>query len=368
MKSKKNIMSQTTARFNNSSNTKFQHELRKRVDSYFKTNHINKNGNAKMYLKSIIMFAMYLIPYFLIVFNVVNSNLVLIFMCLLMGLGMSTIGMCVMHDANHGSYSKNKIFNKILGFFSIGLLAGSSLNWRIQHNVIHHTFTNVHEVDEDIAPLGFLRFEPHAKKRKIHRIQFVYAWLFYGMMTLMWSTVKDFKQIIRYNKAGYLKSSNTTLKIELWVIILSKLFYYGYMLIPYFIIPEITFTKWLIGYIIMHYISGLTLAVIFQAAHVNDENEFPLVSSGKLEYNFIEHQLRTTKNFAMKSPLITYFLGGLNFQIEHHLFPYISHIHYPKIAPIVEATVKEFNLPYNYDKTFSRAVYEHGKMLYKLGN
>jgi linoleoyl-CoA desaturase len=361
-------MNQKAARFNSSSNTKFQSELRKRVDAYFKVNNMTKNGNIHLYLKSIFVFLLYISPYLLITFNVISSTPGLIALCLLMGLGMAAIGMCVMHDANHGSYSKNTVFNKVLGFFSIGLLSGSSLNWRIQHNIIHHTYTNVHEHDEDIAPLGFLRFEPHAEKKKIHKYQFLYAWFFYGMMTLMWSTVKDFKQVVRYNKAGYLTSSNTTLKKEVWIIVFSKLIYYGYMLIPYFIIPEITFVKWLVGYFIMHYISGLTLAVIFQAAHVTDDTEFPLVNSGKLEYNFIEHQLRTTKNFAMNNRLVTYLLGGLNYQIEHHLFPSISHIHYPKIATIVEATAKEFNLPYNYDKTFSRAVFEHGKMLYKLGN
>src|SRR4051812_11621294 len=168
-------MSATALRFNTNANRPFQTELRKRVDSYFKENNISKNGNLHLYIKTVVMFAMYLIPYFLIVLNVFESKTIWMLLAVLMGLGMAGIGMCVMHDANHGSYSKNNRLNRILGFFSIGLLSGNSLNWRIQHNVIHHTYTNVHEHDEDIAPLGFLRFEPHAEKKKIHKFQFLYA-------------------------------------------------------------------------------------------------------------------------------------------------------------------------------------------------
>jgi linoleoyl-CoA desaturase len=355
-------------RFNNNSNRNFQTELRKRVDSYFKDNKLSKNGNIHLYLKTAVMFAAYLVPYFLLVFNIFDIKSVWLLLSVLMGFGMAGIGMCVMHDANHGSYSKSEKFNRILGFFSIGLLSGNSLNWRIQHNVIHHTYTNVHDHDEDIAPLGFLRFEPHAEKKKIHKFQFLYAWFFYGLMTFMWSTVKDFKQVIRYNKEGHLKVAKTTFAKELAIVIVSKILYYAYMLVPFFVVPEMTFLNWLCGYLIMHYVAGLTLAVVFQVAHVTEENEFPLANDGALENNFIEHQLRTTMNFATNNRLVSYLVGGLNYQVEHHLFPAISHIHYPKISKIVEATALEFNMPYKKEETFFGAVSLHGKMLYKLGN
>jgi len=361
-------MSISTVRFNNNSNRQFQTELRKRVDFYFKENKISKHGNIHLYLKTVVMFAAYLVPFFLITFNVFESKTVWLLLSVLMGFGMAGIGMCVMHDANHGSYSKNNTLNRILGFFSMGLLSGNSLNWRIQHNIIHHTFTNVHDHDEDIAPPGFLRFEPHTEKKKIHKFQFLYAWFFYGLMTLMWSTVKDFKQVVRYNKEGYLKAANTTFAKELSIVILSKILYFSYMIIPYIVIPEMSFLNWLTGYVIMHYVAGLTLALVFQVAHVTEDSEFPLVNEGELENNFIEHQLRTTMNFAMGNRFISYMVGGLNYQVEHHLFPAISHVHYPEISKIVAHTAKEFNMPYKYEKTFAGAIYEHTKMLYKLGN
>jgi linoleoyl-CoA desaturase len=357
----------TIIRFNNT-NRQFYTELKKRVDGYFKENKLSKNGNINMYLKTVFMFAAYFIPYLLITLNVFDSKLIWFLLAVLMGFAMAGIGLCVMHDANHGSYSKNSKFNRILGYATLNILGGHSLNWRIQHNVIHHTYTNIHEHDEDIAPPGFMRFEPHAKRKGIHKLQFLYAWFFYGMMTLMWSTTKDFKQLIRYNKRGLLKGANTTFGVELTLIIVSKLIYYGYMLLPYFLVKEMTILNWLCGFLMLHYLAGLVLAMIFQPAHVVEETSFPLPNDGgSMEEHWAQHQLRTTMNFANGDPIFSWLVGGLNYQVEHHLFPTICHVHYPKISKIVEQTAKEFNLPYLNQKTFVGALWSHETMLYKLG-
>ena len=354
-------------RFNNS-NREFYNELKKRVDTYFKTNQIDKNGNWNMYLKTAFMFLAYLIPYFLITLHVFESKLVWFLLSLLMGMSMAGIGLCVMHDANHGSYSKNVKINKILGYLSMNIVGGFSLNWRIQHNVIHHTYTNIHDHDEDIAPIGFLRFEPHAKLKGIHKLQFIYAWFFYGLMTIMWSTTKDFNQLIRYNKMGHLKTANTTFGRELFVLIVSKVGYYVYMLLPYFLVKEMTFLNWLIGFLSIHFVASLVLALIFQPAHVVEETEFPIPSEGgNVENHWAEHQLRTTMNFGTGDPILTWLVGGLNHQVEHHLFPTICHVHYPKISKIVEQTAAEFNLPYKKQKTFVGALWSHERMLWQLG-
>lgn len=357
----------TGLRFNNS-RRQFYTELKKRVDHYFKENNLSKSGNFNLYAKAVFMFAAYLIPYTLLVSGIFDSKLVWFLLSVLMGFAMAGIGLCVMHDANHGSFSSNVTLNRILGYVSINLLGGHSLNWRIQHNVIHHTYTNVHEHDEDIAPLGFMRFEPHAERRGIHKLQFLYAWFFYGMMTLMWSTTKDFSQLVRYHKRGLLQGANTTFGKELAFIIVSKIVYYGYMLVPYFVIKEMTFMNWLVGFLTLHYIAGLSLALIFQPAHVVEETEFPLPVDGtNMENHWAEHQLRTTMNFATADPVFSWLVGGLNHQVEHHLFPTISHVHYPRIAKIVESTAKEFNLPYKARRTFAGALWSHQTMLWKLG-
>lgn len=357
----------TVIRFNNA-NRQFYAELKKRVDNYFKENKLSKSGNLNMYLKTIFMFSAYIVPYLLIVFNVFDSKLMWFLLCLMMGLAMAGVGLCVMHDANHGSYSKNQKFNRILSVLSMNMLGGYSLNWRIQHNVLHHTYTNVHEHDEDIEPPAFMRFEPHAEWRPIHRLQFIYAWFLYGIMTLMWSTTKDFKQIFRYNRKGLLKTANANIKKELPWLIVSKTLYYCVMILPYFLVKEMTFLNWLCGFLMLHYIAGLILAMIFQPAHVVTETEFPLPDDiGNMENHWAEHQLRTTMNFATGDPVFSWLVGGLNHQVEHHLFPTICHIHYPKISKIVESTAREFNLPYKKQRTFIGALWSHELMLWRLG-
>lgn len=354
-------------RFNNSNRT-FYNELKKRVDNYFKENKLDKNGNLNMYIKTVFMFSLYLTPYFLITLGVFESKIVWLMLAVLMGLGMAGIGLSVMHDANHGSYSKNTKFNKFLGYLSMNIVGGFSLNWRIQHNVIHHTYTNIHNHDEDIAPPGMLRFEPHAEKKKIHKFQFIYAWFFYCLMTLMWSTTKDFNQLFRFNRQGYLKTANTTFRRELLVLMASKIGYYGFILLPYFLVKEMTFLNWLSGFLLINAVASLWLTMIFQSAHVVEETEFPLPDEkGNLENHWAIHQLRTTMNFATGNPVLTWLVGGLNHQVEHHLFPSICHIHYPEISKIVEKTAQEFNVPYKSAKTFAGAVWSHEKMLWKLG-
>ncbi len=360
----------------NRNGKQFHIELRKRVDKYFHDNNIPKTGNSNMFVKTTILFSAYLIPYFILVFQVFDQKIIWLFIAAIMGIAMAGIGMSVMHDANHGSYSKNNTFNRLLGYFSIGMLAGSSINWRIQHNLIHHTYTNIHDHDEDIAPPGFLRFDPHAKRRSVHQFQFLYAWFFYSLMTVLWSTIKDFVQLNQYHKDGLLKGRklwlikgvNTSLTIELSIIIVSKILYFSYMLLPYFLIKEMSFSDWVIGYLFLHAVAGLIMAMVFQLAHVANENEFPLpAENGTLENHWAVHQLKTTMNFAPDNKFLTWYVGGLNHQVEHHLFPNICHVHYPRIAHIVAQTAKEFELPYKTKPSFLSALCAHEIMLWKLG-
>ena len=356
-----------TVRFQNN-NRSFYLTVRQRVDEYFKSNNISRFGNGNMVFKTIFMLSLYLVPYFLIVFNGFQSPWILLILSVLMGFGMSGIGLSVMHDANHGSYSRNQTWNKIMSY-SMYLIGGSPINWQLQHNTLHHTYTNVDGHDEDImSPVPWLRFSPHDELRKIHKWQYIYAWFFYGMMTYAWMLTKDFKQLVRYNKMGLLVTKKTTFSKELVKLIFAKLFYMGYMLV----IP-ITFSNqpwWLvvIGFCIMHFLCGLILAMIFQPAHVIDETVIVQPSAtGIVEEDWAIHQLKTTSNFAQRSRFFTWFVGGLNHQVEHHLFPNICHVHYTKISPIIMQTAKEFNLPYYTQKTFWQALASHALVLKQLG-
>src|SRR5690606_2148813 len=205
--------------------------LNKRVNEYFKTNGVSRTANNEMVIKTIVMFALYFVPYALMISGLV-TGFWLIPLLIVMSLGLAGIGLAVMHDANHGAYSKKPWVNALIGY-SLNMVGANAFNWKMQHNVLHHTYTNVHEEDEDISPRGALRLTPHSDWKKIHKYQFIYAWFLYGLMTIVWMTFKDFVRIIRYQKNGLAKKHNANMVNE-WIILLgTKMIYVGYI----FIIP-----------------------------------------------------------------------------------------------------------------------------------
>lgn len=354
-------------RFTNQDQKEFVKTLRKRVDQYFKENNLSKTGGLKIKVKAIFMLAVYTVPYFLMLFGVVTNPWTMLAMCVIMGLGMAGIGLSVMHDANHGSFSRRKWLNKTAGF-SINFLGGNVNNWKAQHNILHHSYTNIDGYDEDIQPAGVLRFSPHAEKKNIHKYQFLYAWFLYGLMTLSWTFTKDFEDVVRYQKMGLFKQLRTSFKKELTLIIVTRIVYFAYMVLLPFLFMEFTWWQFVIGFFTVHFVAGLTLALIFQLAHVMEDTEFPLPEDGNIiPSQWAAHQLQTTLNFSNQNRIFSWLIGGLNFQVEHHLFPNISHVHYRKIAPIVKQTAEEFGLPYNAEASFFKALGSHMKMLYALG-
>lgn len=356
----------STLKFTKEKNREFSDTLKLRVQDYFKDNNISKNGNTKMYIKTIVMLLIYLTPYAFILSGTITSPLIYLGLWAIMGIGMSGIGFSIMHDAAHGAYSKSVKMNKILGNV-MNLIGGYAENWRIQHNVFHHTYTNVEGMDEDIDPDDFLRFSPHAELRKVHRYQHYYAWFLYGLMTFTWVAWKDFTDLKRYYDMGMIKSE------EKYKSFRTKLFFWKALYILYIIVLPIAFSSVpfyysIIGFFVMQYITGMTLAIIFQLAHVVPPTEFPLPDeNGQFSDNWEVHQLKTTANFAPKNYLISWFVGGLNYQVEHHLFPNVCHVHYPALSKIVQKTAEEYGVPYNTSPTFISAVLGHAKTLKKLG-
>lgn len=349
-------------------NLDFTTELRNSVNAYFSKNKIQPYGNQKIYLKTIFMATLYLAPFVLMISGVITSVLLVLACWIIMGLGMSGLGMVTMHDANHGTFSKHKWVNKLFGN-TMYLLGGYPPNWRYQHNTLHHGFTNIEGHDEDIAPLGILRLSPHRPLKKIHRYQYIYAWPLYSLMTFSWIVAKDFKRFKKYKLMGAKLSNKRKPKSLLFDIILSKVLYYSvFLLIPLLTIPVSWY--WVVGgFLLMHFTSGLVLSSIFQTAHVVPTSDYPVPDkNGELINNWAVHQLYTTCNYAPKSTIFSWLIGGLNYQVEHHLFPNISHIHYRNIAEIVQAKTKKFGLPYNVNKNFASAVWQHTKMLRILGN
>lgn len=338
--------------------------LRKNVSAYFKTNHISTKGNAAMVIKTIVMTAIYLAP-FAIILTVPMPAIAAAGLCIVMGIGIAGVGMSVMHDACHGAYSKRHWVNQLLGG-SLYLLGSNVLNWKIQHNVLHHTYTNISGMDEDIAAKGPIRLAGQTPLKKHHHYQFLFVFVFYGMMTIA-KLINDFPNLFKYNKKGLVRQQHGELRAEFIKMAVRKLLYIAVI----FGLPLwLTDFKWyqlLIGFVIMHWVASMILSFVFQLAHVVEGAEQPFEKNEKYA-NWHVHQLKTTSDFARNNKLLGWYIGGLNFQIEHHLFPNICHIHYSRIAPIVERTAMQYGIPYNLKPSFASAFLSHIKMLKQLGN
>ena len=342
--------------------------LNQRVNEYFKTRKAQKHANVEMIFKSIFMLAIYFVPYFIMMFAGITNPWIMLGLCLVMGLGIAGIGLNIMHDANHGAYSNNPVINNIMGL-TLNLIGANAFNWKVQHNVLHHTYTNVHDFDEDVSQRGIFRFNPNAPHKAIHKFQHIYAWFLYGLMTFQWVFFKDIARLINYQRRGLVNQVKASAKKEWFILVFSKLIYLTYALVLPMIFLPFSWWQIAIGFFAAHWVAGFILAVIFQPAHVTSDSEFPLPDDEKsLENNWAIHQLLTTKNFAQDNFLFSWFVGGLNQQIEHHLFPTICHVHYRNIGKIVKATAEEHGLPYYQAKTFTGALVEHFTLLRKLGN
>ena len=359
-------MIQQKIKFTNKDKTQFFNILKQRVDNYFIENNISQHANGLMVFKTIFMLSLYFVPYAFIMTGMLGVAGIWIAYTI-MGFGLAGIGMSVMHDANHGAYSSRPFINQMVSL-SLTLVGGDNKNWKTQHNILHHTYTNIHGHDRDIDNKVIMRFSPEGKYKKVQRFQVFYVFIFYAIMTLYWTTAKDFVQYAQFIKEGHNREGKRDQLVSLGKIIFWKAVYITYIIVLPILFLNIAWWQVLLGFLFMHLVAGLILSVVFQLAHVVEDTSFPVADEkGNIENEWAIHQLETTADFAKDNELITFYVGGLNYQAIHHLFPRICHVHYPKIAPIVEATAKEFGVPYLYNETFGKALASHIRIISKLG-
>jgi linoleoyl-CoA desaturase len=320
-----------------------------------------------MHFKTVFMLTLFFLPFTLITINVFNFWWFQLLMWSLMGFGMAGIGLSIMHDANHGAYSKNQTVNKIFGY-CLNIVGGFDVNWRIQHNVLHHTYTNIIGMDEDVDAGIVLRFSDSQKRKPHHGYQHYYAWFLYGLMSISWILTKDFIQIVKYNKKNLVATQGTTLSKAVISLTIWKIVYLSYIIgLPIFFTGNIGVT--IAGFLLMHFIAGLFLTTVFLCAHIVDQTDFPLPDQeGNIEKNWYVHQMETTANFSNRKSFFSWFIGGLNYQIEHHLFPTICHVHYYELSKIVKETANEFGLPYHANQSFLQALRHHANHLKIMGS
>mgnify|MGYP001219637570 CR=1 FL=1 len=257
------------------------------------------------------------------------------------------------------------VFNSVLE--AKNMVGANASVWRIQHNVLHHSYTNIEGADDDLNTPGFLRFTPKRLWATIHKYQYLYTWFFYGLSTISWITSKDFIRLSRYNKLGLIKNGKEYNRL-LVGLIAWKLSYYVYALILPILFSGFSWGLVLLAFLCMHVVTGLSISLVFQTAHIMPTTEFPSTcNKGGIDCNWTVHQLNTTSNYAPGSKLFSWMIGGLNYQIEHHLFSSICHVHYRHISKIVQETAKEFNIPYYSNGSFIKAIGMHYRVLKKFG-
>lgn len=340
----------------------FYIELKRKVNDYFETRKINKTGDRRLYFKTIVSVLLFTSSY--ASFYIFNGN---VWHGIICGIGVAfgsvMISFNVMHDANHSSYSHSKRLNHIFGYFA-NLLGGSRILWRRQHNSLHHTYTNIHQMDTDLGSSNLFRFAPNQDLRKWHRFQFLYAFFFYCFLLFSWVVTDIYEFVDRKVKGHPLAKPS---KFEVFLFIFFKCLYLFYMFVlPMWLLPLSTALAFIL---VSHFLSGLIMSVVFQLAHVTEAVTFPEPDecTGKMANDWAIHQVETTADFGTANRILTFFCGGLNFQVEHHLFSAISHVHYFQINKILRAHCTEYGVNFREFKSMSAALISHLKLLFRLG-
>jgi len=341
----------------------FQKEVRRRVDEYFHRTGRRQRDCPQMYLKTAILLACFAACYVLLVF-VAQTWWQALPLAVLLGLAMSGIGFNVQHDGGHKGYSNRAWVNKLMSL-TLDMLGGSSYVWHWKHGVYHHTYVNItgHDTDIELSPFG--RLPPFQRRLPFHRWQHLYLWPLYGLMAIKWQLVDDFKNVLtgRIGEHRFPRPRGRELAIFLG----GK----ATFLILAFGLPLLFHPVWvvLLFYAVTTVVVGMVLSIVFQMAHCVEEAEFPLPrpDTGRIDNAWAVHQVETTVDFAPKSRVASWLLGGLNFQIEHHLFPHICHVNYPGISKVVEEACRDFGLRYTAHKSFRSGLASHYRWLRRMG-
>lgn len=337
----------------------FKHVLEKRVASFLADR--RTTDSPLMYAKALGLFAASAVSYYFLLFQS-HSVLSAVMWGFILSMALVGIGFNVQHDGNHGGFSKYRWVNRAAGF-TLDLIGASSYFWADKHNHNHHVYTNIPHEDADIS-LGFMaRLSEEHRWLWFHRFQHIYLWALYAFVHLRY-LVTDLWRMSGLRKLGL--TEHYPRGWDLGMMIAGKIVFLTFA----FVIP-LTMTSYSFGrilgvYALVSMAMGVVFSVVFQLAHTVDNVEHPL--QGATDHNeWVIHQIRTTANFAPKNWFLTFSLGGLNFQREHHLFPKISHVHYPEIAKVVRAVCREHQVEVCENPSFVQALISHYRFVKAMG-
>lgn len=335
--------------------------LKKRVGDHFTQHNLCQTGERRLIGKGVVLITSAAGLYLMLVFFTPVSWVALT-LCMLLGLNLALIGFNVMHDGGHQSFSKYQLVNTLAAHF-LNVLGGTAHFWKIKHNINHHTYTNIEGLDSDIDVKPFMRLHADQPLKAYHRFQHVYGVVLYGISYVVWVFYEDFQKYF----SGRISVNSPKKKLPLkqhFIFWATKVLY----VLLYIVIPFVSvgWLPWLIGFIIITFVCGFAISVVFQLAHVVEGTLFHSVT-GSSKSDWAIHQVQSTANFDTQNPVMHWLLGGLNFQIEHHLFPRVSHIHYPVIATYVKQTCDEYGIQYNEHASILSAIVSHFNYLHSLG-
>lgn len=339
----------------------FHAELKNRINNYFSTAGIAPTGDARLYFKAFILTVAFIAVYVHLVFFTPSAWFA-IPECLILGGLTAAIGFNVMHDGAHGSFSKYTWLNKMAGL-SLNILGANVFMWTTKHNVIHHAYTNVDGIDDDIEARPFLRLCKTQEHRAMHKYQHKYYLLAYSLLYIYWIFFTDYRKYFT-GKIGSVPIKKMSLNehISFWGFKMLHLVIF--VAIPVYMLG---WASWVIGFVSLGVFAGIILSIVFQLAHTIEETSFPEPVDGRMPDDWAVHQLKTTANFATGNKIISWLVGGLNYQIEHHLFPKISHVHYPEISKIIRDACREYGVQYIEHPKMRVALVSHVNHLRVLG-
>jgi len=360
-----NHLKMGTIHYNKQYKAEFWNELREEVKQYFESNSLTPYASKSLWAKKIFLLMLFAGTYFsLFIFNLPLWGLWLL--TILLGLLMSAIGFNISHQAAHGALSPNPKINRIMGF-SLNLMGMSDYIWMLKHNVSHHAYTNIYENDEALKEDETLRLSNDAAWKPLHQFQQLYTPLVYAFFTIFWATTLDFDKLKRYNGWGS-RTPKSHPKSEILLFWFTKIFFVtAYLILPYYFL-KITFGQLMIGFFTFQLVGSTFITHILQVEHLNEDTKVvSLNDDGCIPVSWAVNQLEGTANFKIKNSVFQWFIGPVNYQIEHHLFPHIAGNHLPQIAKIVEAKALKYGLNYHSFPSFNEAVISHYKLLKKLG-
>lgn len=341
------------------SRTAFYRELQAQVRAFLKARQLAPVADRRAYRKAALVTLSFAVAYVLFLF-LPPSNATVLVLGLAAGLSLAAIAFNIAHDGNHGAYSNREWLNRCAGS-ALDLMGMSSYLWRWKHNAFHHSRPNDPSVDLDIDLTPLARLSPEQRHCGFHRYQHIYLWPCYSLVIIKWQFMDDIVCLFR-GKIGH-HAIPRPQGFDLLLFVGGKVLFVCWM----FVIPTAahSFGIALTFYLASHLCGGFVAAIAFQLAHCVEEAH---ESSGRVEAgSWAEHQLRCTVDFAPSSRFVAWYFGGLNFQVVHHLFPWISHVHYPAVSPIVQSVSRRWGINYRVNRSLVASLRSHYRWLRRLG-